>query len=116
MLGWFIVAERHKDINKGLQIVRLEAGINGLNWLNDLVEAGYARYLGGNAYPFYYEVIASALFDALANGVPDNDSPLVIGDDYVRPAGWKGPIQWDESLKAACAPGEWLSVQAFDQS
>jgi len=56
------------------------------------------------------------LAEVLRHGLPPNNSPLVIGDDYVLPAGYNKPLTLDVNKLHTCPPDEWLVVQAWDMS
>ena len=53
-----------------------------------LAEAGLAKAPGGNGYPLHFRVRAGAFCKTIGDGLPAHDSPEVIGDDYVLPAGY----------------------------
>ncbi len=94
MLGWAVFVFREKDLQnekssreKARSIARWESGLFGLQWIDSLVKEGNAADLGGNGYPNRYTTTADVLFPILRSGLPRNDSPPVVGDDYALPAG-----------------------------
>ena len=91
------------------------AGPGGTKWLDDLAARGIATALGGNGYPLRYTVPASALVAVLKHGPPEHSGPLVLGDDYVVPAGWTGKVQIDMASSDSLDPSEILLVEAWDQ-
>lgn len=119
MLGWGVMvwrASAESDWPRGPAMAHWETGISGLSWVDALVERNLARDLGGNGYPLRYRIRADAFAQAIGHGLPSNDSPEVIGDDYVLPARYNGKLTLDaESLKE-CACDEWLVVEAWDLS
>ena len=52
----------------------------------------------------------------IVSGVPRPKGPLVIGDDYVMPAGWIGEPTIHHSKIAECDPEQLLQIDAWDQS
>ncbi len=105
-----------KAEKKGVLVVRWQTSVFGLDWLDQLVKDGKASTSGGYGYPSKYTVTAGVLFPIITSGLPVNNSPLVIGDDYVLPEGWNGDIIWNSEAKLACAPGDLLSIHVWDQS
>lgn len=122
MLGWQIFISRAypKGANaqtvRDAQIASWMVGLYGLSWIDDLVVAGKATFLGGNGYPARYQISAGMLAGALASGVPAHESPPVIGDDYVLPRNWTGKVNIDLERLASLDPDEPLVVEAWDQS
>ncbi len=120
MLGWEVYVYRQSgnsspsEANKLLG--RLETGVYGLRWLQDLVKEERAVFLGGNGYPLRYSIAAGILFSTITPSLPPNDSPLVIGDDYVRPEGWNGTVSLDDQGISDCPNDEILLIEAWDQS
>lgn len=97
-------------------LARWETGVDGLHWLDALAEAGLAKALGGNGYPLNFRVRADAFSRTISGGLPANDSPEVIGDDYVLPAGYNGALRLDDERLGRCPADEWLVVEAWDLS
>lgn len=92
-LGWHAIVYKQKDGTRpaafdtdGDCVHDWSTGVWGLNWLDDLVKADKAVSLGGNGYPIRY----TAKTEDLIPKVPE--------------------------LKGQCLPGEWLIVEAWDQS
>ncbi|WP_166213102.1 hypothetical protein [Cognatiluteimonas telluris] len=116
MLGWDVLVFREgADSLKDSALIRWDTGVFGLDWLDDLVKANKAVDLGGNGYPNRYSVTAATLLPILANGLPRNHSPLVIGEDYSLPPGWNGQLKI-EPAALGCSPGDILVIEAWDQS
>lgn len=114
MLGWDVRV--YRPTAPDVSIARWTTGVFGLKWLDQLVEDSKAVDLGGNGYPNKYVIAAGVLLPIIKAGLPANDSPLVIGDDYVLPAGWSGDIQWNQQEVLACDGNDQLIVEAWDQS
>lgn len=120
MLGFDVMVWREHEANQPQPwkwcVAQWETGVRGLDWLDELVPAGEVRDLGGNGYPLHYRIRASTLARVLKHGVPANDSPSVIGEDYVLPTGYNGPLTVDAAKLQACLEDEWLVVEAWDMS
>jgi hypothetical protein len=115
MLGWEVFVYRHIASKPENLIARWQTSVLGLAWLDALVKQGRATDLGGDGYPNRYQINAQLLFDTISNGLPANNSPVVVGDDYVLPARWNGEIQWQQAPDS-CAPDEVLTLVVWDQS
>ena len=122
MLGWeFFITEQvapgsPKTEIRRTVLARWMSGIGGTGWVSKLVEDGLASDLGGDGYPCRYLVPAGLLMRTLANGAPIHSGPLVVGDDYVLPAGWVGEAKIDLEAIKALDPSTLLLVEAWDQS
>lgn len=122
MLGWEFFVMREADAssrkpgNPDISLARWMAGLGGNQWLDDLIAQGKATDLDGNGYPNSYLVSAGVLADFLGKGLPNHKGPLVIGDDYVMPGGWRGDGFIDIGRMRGLDPDEMLVVEAWDQS
>jgi len=119
MLGWkfFITQQREVSADSETQLLATwMTGINGTDWLSDLVSRKLATDLGGNGYPDRYLVPAEILKGILIQGPPPNDSPFTIGDYYVLPSGWTGAAKIDTNALSRLDPDQLLLVEAWDQS
>ena len=115
MLGWDIsvcrqsdggVSPATADSPEGTRLASWQAGLTGLDWLNELVKEGKAIDLGGNGYPCRYTATAEYLFPRIV------DMPPGAKSDW---EGWK--VVWaSEPEVALCRLDEWLIVEAWDQS
>ncbi len=114
MLGWQVFVFRRRE-EKREDIARWRTGICGLRWLDNLVSEGLAEDRGGNGYPNLYAAPAHALLPFLTGPLPENPTSLVLGDDYVLPAGGCSEVVWDVD-PATCSPEEMLFIEAWDQS
>ena len=113
MLGWEVFVSRQ---GSDAPVARWKTSVFGLKWLDALVEGHKALDLGGNGYPNKYSIAAGVLLPIITRGLPANSSPLVVGDDYVTPAGWSGDVTLNAKNAAACHPDEQLLLEAWDQS
>jgi hypothetical protein len=114
MLGWDVRVYRKGDPER-TELVNWDTGAFGTGWLDDLVNAGKATYLGGDGYPISWEVEAGVLLGLLAGGLPATASPPVIGEDYVLPANYRGKVKILVKPEEIAA-NEVLIVEAWDLS
>lgn len=121
MLGWefFVLIQQPPPEGaypQHLILARWMTGTNGIDWLNELVSKDKAQSHGGCGYPNRYSVAAGVLAEALSNGVPRYNGPMVIGDDYVMPAGWTGSSEIDLPRLQALDATMILFIEVWDQS
>jgi hypothetical protein len=116
MLGWELFVTRQSDPADAKALASWSAGLNGTDWLDELVANGKAADLGGNGYPNRYVVTADVLVAILRAGLPTRDGPLVIGDNYSLPSGWTSEPEIDHERLQSIDPSEILMVEAWDQS
>ncbi len=120
MLGWQVLvfrgSERSADTPEGESIASWKTGTSGLQWLYDLVQRGEAVDLGGNGYPNRYSIVANVLLPIISSGLPLNDGPAVIGDDYFFPKGWSTKVKLDRQKIAVCPADAQLLIEQWDLS
>jgi len=114
MLGWEVLV--YRPTTPGTIIARWRTSVFGLRWLDELAMRDKAIDLGGDGYPNKYAISAGVLLPMIKAGLPRNDSPPVIGDDYVLPEGWSGEVDWNQQEVLACHGSDQLVVEAWDQS
>jgi hypothetical protein len=100
----------------GPRIAVWQTGIEGCDWLDRLVELGEAVDLGGDGYPNRYAATAKALLPAVLNGPPGAHETWATGLHDVVGPNWEGRTVVDRDAADACDPGEWLVVEAWDES
>ncbi len=123
MLGWWISIYKQADLEnaekaaqrKEHRLATWECAINGIHWLEALVETGLATK-NGDGYPYRYHTLASHVLKVIAAGPPKHDGPLVIGDDYVLPGSWTGQINFNHQQIADCPSNEPLIIEVWDLS
>ena len=113
MLGWDVIVTRQ---GSDAIVARWSTSVFGLKWLDSLVESHRAVDLGGNGYPNRYSIAAGVLLPIISGTLPANGSPLVIGEDYVTPAGWSGTVELNAQNASGCRSDEQLLLEAWDQS
>ena len=118
MLGWqiFVLRQVTTEPAETQTLAEWEAGLGGLAWLDDLVKAGRATCLGGDGYPLRYTANAAVVANAIGNGPPRHDGPVVVGEDYITPGGWIDGMAVDRSNLDACVADEELLIEAWDLS
>lgn len=125
MLGWHISIYRQTDegaspatlgSNPGTRVAVWQTGLSGLDWINELVEAGNAINLGGRGYPSRYTATAENLIPRIVDEPPGARRIWAFGAGDVLTDKWVGETLIDEAAAAACRPGEWLLIEAWDES
>lgn len=119
MLGWDVMVLRPEVGSPGKPeclLARWTTGVFGLKWLDDLVKEGKAIGLGGDGYPNRYSITLDLVLPILHWGLPTNNSPAVIGEDYVLPQGWDGRLEINTAELVDCSSGESVVIEAWDQS
>ena len=125
MLGWHISIYRQLDDGtspaslespEGERLAVWQTGLGGLDWLEELVNAGLALVLGGNGYPCRYTATAQALLPRISGGPPRARAVWASGVNDILTEKWAGRTVIDDAAVAACRPEEWLIVEAWDES
>jgi hypothetical protein len=125
MLGWHISIYRQENGGKEMAPLRYERGdriavwqarLDGLAWLDELVEEGRAFRLGQNGYPTSFTVRASDVLPVAAAGPPEARKHWVSGPNDVLTDKWEGRTTFSDELSRRCHPEEWLIVEAWDES
>ena len=125
MLGWYISVFRqtdggstpaNRDAEEGPRLAVWQTGLGGLQWLDELVEAGNAINLGGNGYPYYYTAQAEHIISRVVAGPPLANRDWSVGEFDILLPGWEGKTVIDRAVTDDCRPGEWLIIIAFDES
>jgi hypothetical protein len=115
MLGWDIFVTGIDKQGKKVTVASWSASVFGCSWLNELVKQGVAKGIPGNGYPNRYELPLSVLLDKIIPTPPDGDSPLVIGDDYVRESK-SSSFKFHENVVLDIDAHTVVEVEAWDQS
>jgi hypothetical protein len=121
MLGWNVTIYQHitnSTTNNitSKNIAQWETSVFGLSWLDELVKKEKAECLSEYDYPRQYSITAGVLLSAIKSGLPSNQSPLVIGEDYITPKGWSGELEIDLKKLADLPSDETLYIKAWDLS
>ena len=128
MLGWHISVYRQKDgggspataesaeSGEGTRLAVWQTGVDGLDWLRELVKEGKVVDLGGNGYPSLFTATAEVIVPRIV------DTPPAARDQWLLDAGdivtdkWEGKTVVDGAVAAQCPAGEWLIVEVWDES
>ena len=115
MLGWDIFVTAINSDGKKETLCGWSAGLLGCQWLDDLVKQGIAKSLGGNGYPNRYELPLSVLLNRITPTPPADNSPTVIGDDYISD-GSISNFKFYDDVALAIDSTTMVEVEAWDQS
>jgi hypothetical protein len=125
MLGWHISVYRQTDGGgapateesaEGSRLAVWQTGVEGLDWLRELVTEGKVVDLGGNGYPSRFTAAAEVLVPRIVDTPPGaRDQWLLDAGDIVTDK-WAGKTVVDGAVTAQCGAGEWLIVKAWDES
>jgi hypothetical protein len=124
MLGWNISVYRLEQeavratttSPTGVRLAVWQTGLDGLDWIDELVKEGKAMNLGGNGYPCRFTATAEHLISHFVNGVPEAQSTLSFEGSGMLMEGWAGKPAIDQTAIAVCKPDEWLLLVAWDGS
>ena len=101
-LGWHITVfrQQHDESNpadfKSATSTRLavwQAGVDGLDWIGELVKQQQAIRLGGDGYPSRFTATAKHIIPRI-----------------------RGKTTKDPDAMKACRPDEWLLIEVWDES
>ncbi len=117
MLGWMIIVRPGVDASDSDVLAKWETSVSGIDWLDALERDGKAQCVSRHGYPTRFLVPAECVLPYLRSGHPPlHDGPEVIGDDYVTPRGWSGPMTIDNDRLASCNSTHSWTVDAWDLS
>ncbi len=124
MIGWHISVYRQKDggaaaataaSSQGTRLAVWQTGLHGLRWLDELVKSGNAIDLGGNGYPLRFTATAEHLVPRIKQP-PEANAVWVCGPQDILTDKWAGKTVVELDAIAQCRIGEWLLVEAWDES
>jgi hypothetical protein len=125
MLGWHISVYRqisNRDspakfgAEHGQRLAAWQTGYSGLDWLEQLVRQKSVIGLGGNGYPVEFTAQLHVIRSAILGGPPNANPVWGFDDGDILLEGWLGKTTIDQDAILSCDPGEWLLVQAWDES
>jgi hypothetical protein len=93
-----------------------QTGLGGLAWFSELVQQGKAIDLGGNGYPCRYTATAEHLIPRILEQPPGARDTWVYEAGDILTEKWEGRTVIDRAHAESCSPGEWLLVEAWDES
>ena len=125
MLGWNFSVYKQRDdgaspataqSQHGARLAVWQTGLWGLDWLEELVEAGKAIRLSGGGYPNRYTATAEFLIPRIIETPPEARAVWVYQKGDIITDKWVGKTVVDREAAALCRPDEWLLVEAWDES
>jgi hypothetical protein len=125
MLGWRISVYRQKGGGAspasacclhGARIAVWQTDWDGLDWINELVEANRAINLSGNGYPCRYTGTAEHILPRILNGPPAVKLVWTCDEFDILTEEREGRTVIDVPAAKQCRPDEWLLVEAWDES
>ncbi|MGK5061978.1 hypothetical protein [Janthinobacterium sp. LB3P112] len=121
MSGWWTIIstqtpEQLADmtkVNKEAFLATWEAGLFGADWIAQLCEQGKATQLSFNGFPNRYTAMAEVIVPLLRAGIAEaQDGEFPPG----QLTGWPACITVHPERITACAPGQLLTIEVWDQS
>ena len=125
MLGWNISVYRQDGDGSspataesvaGVRLAVWQTGLEGLNWIEELVKAGKVISLGGDGYPCRYTATAENLVSQIIDEPPMAKGVWACGENDIITEQWEGQTEVNRMIAAACQPDEWLLIEAWDES
>jgi hypothetical protein len=125
MIGWHISVYRQTDKRtlpatpespEGKRLAVWQTGLDGLNWISNLVKEGKAIDLGGNGYPCRFTGVAQHLIPRIVDGPAGARNTWISEASDILTDKWEGKTVIDHAEVADCSPVEWLLVEAWDES
>lgn len=98
MLGWQIFVTGIDTEGNKKTIASWESGVNGCDWIEDLVQQKLAAYLGGNGYPNRYSMSFGLLLDKIIPSPPGILQPTTVVDDSEEKTTFKFKLHDDVIL------------------
>lgn len=124
MLGWHIGVYRTADRERapltmdsplGTRIAVWQARWEGICWIDQLVEDGLARQLGGDGYPYRYSASIKALAPFLSSPPAARENWVYGANDIIN-SNWQGKTQVLKELLKICPPSETVIIEVWDES
>jgi hypothetical protein len=125
MLGWHISVYRQQnggaspasfEASHGTRLAVWQAGLHGLDWIEELVTHKRALSLGGHGYPLEFTAMTRHLKAQLIDGPPGARERWIFELGDILSEGWAGKTLRDLEALHSCQPDEWLLIQAWDES
>jgi len=109
--------EVRKSTDADHRLVVWQAGLNGTDWLRELVEARRAAGTSRGGYPDTYLVRREDVRARLDAGLPDERTTWISEPgDVLDPERWLGRTTIDDEQLRRCADDEWLLAVVWDES
>jgi len=124
MLGWHISVYRQTNggsepavagADRSQKLAVWQSGLLGVEWLDALVQASDAIYLGGNGGPSQYTARAKYINPALVPKPPHSRDAWFHDHDDILTDKWIGKTFIDTQAIEECSAEEWLLIVAWDE-
>jgi len=127
MLGWHISVCKQTDRGvspatmesaKGERIAAWMTGSGGLTWIDTLVKTGKVIDLGGNGYPLRFTGTAANVVPPIVPEPPEALTGTIWLCETLSAFTEKCSVMTPTGLieSVGCGMGEWLLIEAWDQS
>ncbi len=125
MTGWHISIYRQTNDGaspakaespEGTRLAVWQSGVDGLDWVQELVKADKAINLGGNGYPYRYTATAENLIPQIVAEPPGARRIWASEENNILTQKWEGKTVIDRAALADCRPDEWLLIVVWDES
>ena len=123
MLGWHISVYRKvgesdpsDDASRGVRVAVWQTGAWGLSWLDALVKSGKGEHLGGGGWPSRYMFQAKDIIPQILDGPPEANEVWQKNPEDIVDEKWDGKTTINYQEAIACQIGEWLLMEAWDES
>ncbi|MEW6129599.1 MAG: hypothetical protein AB1757_21340 [Acidobacteriota bacterium] len=126
MLGWLVMVYRlagddaampaTRASKSGERLAVWQTGMNGLDWVYDLVTEGQAINLGGDGYPCLFTAKAEYILPHISDEPPDARRFWVVQAGDIITENWLGQTVLNHEAINACPSSEWLLIEAWDES
>lgn len=100
----------------GARLAVWQTHFSGLRWLDELVKAKKVIDLGGGGYPDRWTAKAEILFPFIREEPPEAHTTWMREDSDVVLDFWAGKTEIDREAIDQCRFGEWLVIEAWDES
>ena len=124
-LGWHISLYRLKSGGDappefgapvGDKLAVWEVDLQGMDWMDSLVDQGEMINLGGDGYPYEYAGKASIIIPAISENPPKAKPAWTAGTNDIIHPNWEGKTTINREGVMNCSPDEWLLVKVWDVS
>jgi len=125
VLGWLIcIYQQQNDGSvpasfgaaQGRRLAVWQTELEGIRWIDELVQHELAISLGGDGYPLDFTATAAILKTPILSGPPCARKSWVTEEGDVLLPGWLGKTTIDRKAWDECRPDEWLIVRVWDES
>ena len=125
MMGWNIRVYRQMNkrttpattnSSQGTRLAVWQTDSFGLGWIDELVKEGKAVDLGGDGYPSHYTATFEHLIPPILLGPPQARSAWAYDATDILGKLWEGKTVINQPAVKSCRPGEWLLIEAWDES